>query len=356
MALSIVLVGCGKVADQHIGEIQKLQNARVVGVCDQEPLMAEQLAFRYGISKHYSDFDRMLEETKPDVVHVTTPPQTHLHFAAKALDAGCHIFVEKPLALDSKDAQRLIDYTLRRDRKMTIGYTYYFDPIARALRKMVRDDIIGEVVHVESFFGYNLSGPFGQPVLQDDEHWVRALPGGLLHNVIDHLLNKIIEFIPDQQPEICVSAWDRSGLLGLPDELRMMVRGREASGYATFSCHAKPLTHSLTVFGSKNTVHLDFVGNCITFETSPSLPGALGRLSCAFDQARQYLIQAAGNVIRFVKSEYQYFAGLNFLMSSFYDSIIENRPVPISYAEILRAYRLMDEVFLQMRATESLFK
>jgi predicted dehydrogenase len=356
MTLNVVLVGCGKVADQHVGEIQKLRNARMVGVCDQEPLMAEQLAFRYGISKHYSDFDRMLEETKPDVVHVTTPPRTHLHFATKALDAGCHIFVEKPLALDSKDAQYLIDYTLRKDRKMTIGYTYYFDPIARSLRKMVRDDIIGDVVHVESFFGYDLSGPFGQPVLQDVEHWVRHLPGGLVHNVIDHILSKIIEFIPDQELQIYVSAWERSGLLGLPDELRMIVRGRETSGYATFSSHSKPLTHSLTVFGSKNTVHLDFVGGCITFETSPSLPAALGRLSCAFDQAKQYLIQGASNVIRFAKSEYQYFAGLNFLMSSFYDSIIENRPVPISYAYILRVCRLMDEVFLQMRDTQSLSK
>jgi len=85
--------------------------------------MAEQLAFRYGIGKHYSDYDQMLEETRPYVVHVITPPQTHLCLAAKALDAGCHILVEKPLAVDSKDGQYLVDYAVRANRKMTIGYT-----------------------------------------------------------------------------------------------------------------------------------------------------------------------------------------------------------------------------------------
>ena len=316
--------------------------------------MAEQLAFRYGIGQHYSDFDRMLDETRPDVVHVNTPPQTHLSLATKALESGCHILVEKPLAVNSKDAEYLIDYTQRKDRKMTIGYTYYFDPIARALRQMVHGGVLGTIVHVESFLGYDLSGPFGQPISEDNEHWVRRLPGGLLQNVIDHLLNKVTELIPDPEPRISVDAWEESGSLGMPDELRVMIRGTQTSAYATFSSHCRPVMHRLTVFGSKNTVHLDFLGSCITFESNPKLPGDFGRLSCAFDQAKQYLFQGGRNVIRFARSEYQYFAGLNFLISSFYDSIVRDQPVPLSYQEILRVSRLMDEVFYQMQGVRSL--
>ena len=99
--------------------------------------MAEQLAIRYGIQEHYSDFDRMLQQVKPDVVHITAPPQSHLPLAKKALDAGCHILVEKPLALDHEEAAHLIDHVVRSNRKMTIGYTFYFDPIARALRTFI---------------------------------------------------------------------------------------------------------------------------------------------------------------------------------------------------------------------------
>jgi predicted dehydrogenase len=356
MTLKVALVGCGKVADQHVREIQKLRNASVVAVCDRERLMAEQLAFRYGIASHYADFDCMLEETAPDVVHVNTPPQTHLRLATKALDAGCHIFVEKPLTVDSKDAEYLIDYAERKNRKLTIGYTYYFDPIMRALREMVNSDVIGDIAHLESFLGYDLNGPFGGAVIKDDEHWVRRLPGGLVHNVIDHLLSKVVEFIPDEALRISVDAWEGSDSAGLPSELRILLRGTAASAFVTLSSHARPLMHRLTVFGSKNTVRLDFVSSCIMFESAPKLPGALARLTSPFDQARQYLLQGGRNLLRFARSDYQYFAGFNFLLSSFYDCIVQDQPVPISYAEILRVSRLMDEVFLQMRRAGSIYQ
>jgi predicted dehydrogenase len=348
MTLKVALVGCGKVADQHLQEIRKLRNASVVAVCDQELLMAEQLALRYGICKHYADFDRMLEETRPDVVHVNTPPQTHLRLSTKALDFGCHILVEKPLAVDSKDAEYLIDYAERKNRKLTIGYTYYFDPVMIALRRIVESDVLGTVTHVESFLGYDLDGPFGRPVFEDDGHWVRQLPGGLMHNVIDHLLNKVVEFIPDEAPRIFADAWEGSGSLGLPNELRVMIRGTDASAYVTFSSHTRPLMHRLNVFGSKSTVHVDFDARCISFESASKLPGALARLAFPFDQARQYLLQGGHNLIRFAVSEFQYLAGLHFLISAFYDSIVRDDRVPISYAEILRVSRLIDKVILEM--------
>jgi predicted dehydrogenase len=351
--LRIALVGCGKVADQHVGEIQKLSNAFVVAVCDREPLMAEQLAVRCGIAKHYSDFDRMLEETKPDIVHVTTPPESHTLLATRALDFGCHVLVEKPLALDRAAAEQLIDHAVRSGRKMTVGYTYYFDPICRLMRRMMRQGVVGEIVHVESVLGYDLSGPFGEPILADNEHWVRRLPGQLFHNVIDHLVNKITEFVTDDRPTILAHALPKLDTYDFPDELRIMILGENTSGYATFSAHARPIAHSLTVFGTRNTLHLDLVGGSLTSSSNPQFPGAMGRLSCAFGQAGQYFLQGARNVMRFARSEYQYFAGLNFLFSAFYDSIIHDTPVPIPYPEILRVSACMDEIFDQLRRSPS---
>jgi predicted dehydrogenase len=63
----VALVGCGKAAENHVREIQKLAGASLVAVCDLEPLMAEQLAMRYGIRKHFSDVDAMLDSERPDV-------------------------------------------------------------------------------------------------------------------------------------------------------------------------------------------------------------------------------------------------------------------------------------------------
>src|ERR1700730_15855248 len=99
--LCVGIVGCGKIADGHIEEIQKLDCARVVAVCDLEPILAEQLAIRYSVPHWGSDFDRILAENRLDVIHIATPPHSHLVLAQKSADAGCHFFLEKPLALNA---------------------------------------------------------------------------------------------------------------------------------------------------------------------------------------------------------------------------------------------------------------
>src|SRR6266436_3277563 len=99
MTLNIGIVGCGRIADGHIDEIQKFSFARVIAVCDLEPVLAEQMSLRYSVPYWYTDFDLMLSKHQLDVIHIATPPQSHLPLARKSADAGCHVFLEKPLAL-----------------------------------------------------------------------------------------------------------------------------------------------------------------------------------------------------------------------------------------------------------------
>src|SRR5579862_340607 len=194
--LRVAIVGCGKIADAHVEEIRKQANVELVGVCDRELLMAEQLSLRYGLPRHFSDFQTMLSELRPDVVHITTSPQSHLDLARSATSAGAHVFVEKPLTPDYPNSQALIDSVSEVQKKLTIGYSYYLDPISVALRKMISAGVLGELVHLESFLGYNLSGPFGTVLLNDGGHWVHQLPGKLVQNSLDHLLIKVVEFVP----------------------------------------------------------------------------------------------------------------------------------------------------------------
>lgn len=353
MILKVALVGCGKTADMHVLGIRRITPTQIVAVCDVELIMAEQLASRHGIPKCYSDFDQMLSVEKPDVVHVATPPQSHFSLASSALDAGCHLLIEKPLAINSRDAARLIAQAERRSRKMTIGYTYYFDPAARMLRDLIREGVMGEAVHLESFFGYDLKGTFGSPMLADRNHWIHDLPGKLFQNILDHLLIKITEFLTDDRPLVQAHAWqgaDRltGGDYDLPDELRVTVIGDKQSAYVTFSSHSRPIQHYLTFYGTKNTAYVDFDNSTITLRRIPVLPGVLGRLSSPFAQGWQFIREGGRNVLRFARSDYHFFAGFNYLLSSFYDSIIDDSPVPISYSEILRTAELVDEVVDQV--------
>jgi predicted dehydrogenase len=351
--LNIGIVGCGKIADSHIEEIQKLGCARVLAVCDLEPILAEQLAVRYSVPHRYTDFDRMLSEHRLDVIHIATPPHSHLALAGKAAEAGCHVFLEKPLALNATDGQQLIDSVRQSNRKLTINYWYNFEAPALALKEFVAKGDLGDPVHIESYYGYDLAGGFGQALLSDDRHWVHQLPGKLFQNIIDHAINKITPFLPDGPVEIIARAYRRRHSNGdctdgVLDELRVMIIACGMSAYVTFSSHARPVGHFMRVYGTKNTAHIDFALRSMFVEEKQTVPSSVGRLLPSFKSSWQSLRQATRNVSEFAGSRFHFFAGMNRLLSLFYESILHDTPVPIAYREILRVSQIMDEISAQV--------
>jgi predicted dehydrogenase len=351
--LNIGIVGCGKIADGHIEEIQKLGCARVLAVCDLEPILAEQLALRYSVPHQYTEFDRMLSEQRLDVIHIATPPHSHLALAQKAAQAGCHVFLEKPLALTATEGRRLIQCLEQTKRKMTINYWYNFEAPALALQEFVAKGDLGDPIHVESYYGYDLAGGFGQAFFSDGRHWVHQLPGKLFQNIIDHAINKITPFLPDEPMEVIARAYrrgpsndDRTD--GVLDELRVMILGGGMSAYVTFCSHARPVGHFMRVYGTKNTAHIDFALRSMSVEKKQTVPSALGRLLPPFQSSWQALRQATRNVREFAGSRFQFFAGMNRLLSLFYESILHDTPVPIPYREILRVSEIMDAISVQV--------
>src|SRR3954470_13995264 len=94
--LSAAVIGIGAVAKQHLACLAQLDRARLVGVCDLSPAVAESAAERFGVPGHYAAHRELLAELSPDVVHVTTPAVAHFAIAMDALAAGAHVIVEKP--------------------------------------------------------------------------------------------------------------------------------------------------------------------------------------------------------------------------------------------------------------------
>ena len=135
--LRVAIVGCGKIADAHASQIKRLDGCEIVGVYDREELMARQLAERFPIKQYFSDLDELLQEGRPDVVHITTPPQSHFDLARKFLKQGCHVYVEKPFTLTGKEAEILIELATSNDRKVTVGHDLQYSHVVRRMRQMV---------------------------------------------------------------------------------------------------------------------------------------------------------------------------------------------------------------------------
>src|ERR1051326_6827164 len=119
--LTVAIVGCGKIADQHAEQILRIPECELVAVCDREELMARQLRERLNLPAHFTDVEDLLEEADPDIVHVTSPPQSHYSVGMKCLEAGCHVYVEKPFTVYYNEAEELISLAQRKGLKVTVG-------------------------------------------------------------------------------------------------------------------------------------------------------------------------------------------------------------------------------------------
>jgi predicted dehydrogenase len=123
VSLRVAIVGCGKIADAHAEQIRRIKECDLVGACDREELMARQFAERFEASRSFDNLDQLLEEARPEVVHVTTPPQSHFAIARQCLEHGCHVYVEKPFTLNAHEAEVLVGLAEARGLRVTSGTT-----------------------------------------------------------------------------------------------------------------------------------------------------------------------------------------------------------------------------------------
>src|SRR5262245_55998949 len=102
------LIGCGKIAKMHVSALAGA-GVELVAVGDRDPQRAAQIAALAPGARAYGDFDALLADVRPDVVHVLTSPTSHAALAIKAAEAGAHVLVEKPVALSTAEADAMID-------------------------------------------------------------------------------------------------------------------------------------------------------------------------------------------------------------------------------------------------------
>ena len=351
--LRVGIVGCGKIADGHVEQVRATGRGEVVAVCDREPLMAEQLATRMNVPARYDDFERMLAEMRLDVVHIATPPAGHVALASMAMDAGCHAFIEKPFAPTAAEAGRIVEKARATGKRISVNYLYNYEPPGLELQDLLAKGALGEIVHLDTAYGYNLAGDYGLAVMTDPQHWVHALPGKLFHNVLDHVLAKLVAHLGDEFT-VQVEAFRRRPASGnaiidaMADELRFLIRSGDVTASGVVSAHARPVAQTLKVYGTRDSVELDYAARTLVQSAQQTQPSAAGRLFPPWVQARRYKRNFWRNVGLFRRHEFHYFQCMRILLGRFYDAVEHGAPDPIPPGEILRVCRLIDRIVDEM--------
>ena len=151
--LKLGIIGCGGIANgKHLPSLKAIDRADVVAFCDLVVERAEKAAKEYGVpgAKVYTDYHELLKDESIDVVYVLTPNRSHADISIDALNAGKHVMCEKPMAINSEEAKKMVDAAKRTGKKLTIGYQNRFRPECLYLKKCCEAGDLGEVYYARA--------------------------------------------------------------------------------------------------------------------------------------------------------------------------------------------------------------
>lgn len=149
--LSILLVGCGSIGKRHARVLTSL-GVKDIRACDSNKKQVASLLHETPTVKYCDSFEDGVGE-KPDVVFILTPPQMHVPMAMRAIKAGCHVFLEKPLSDTREGVEELDRLVSKSGRKMMVGFCFRYHKGLQAAKRILNMGKIGRLVSIRALMG-----------------------------------------------------------------------------------------------------------------------------------------------------------------------------------------------------------
>ena len=200
--IKIGIIGCGGIANgKHMPSLSKVADCEMVAFCDIVVERAEKAAKTYGIpdAKVYEDYKELLKDPEIEVVHVCTPNRSHSFITVDALEAGKHVMCEKPMAINSAEAQKMLDAAKRTGKKLTIGYQNRFRDDSLFLKKEAEDGTFGDMYYAKATALRRRAVPTWGVFLNEYEQG-----GGPLIDIGTHALDLTLWTLNNYKPKYCV--------------------------------------------------------------------------------------------------------------------------------------------------------
>ena len=200
--IKVGIIGCGGIAtSKHMPSLAKVKDCEMVAFCDIIPERAERAAKKFGITdaKVYTDYKELLADPEIEVVHVCTPNRSHSFITVDALHAGKHVMCEKPMAINSEEAKKMLDAAKETGKKLTIGYQGRFRDDSQYMKKEAEDGTFGDIYYAKATALRRRAVPTWGVFLNEYEQG-----GGPLIDIGTHALDLTLWMMDNYKPKYCV--------------------------------------------------------------------------------------------------------------------------------------------------------
>ena len=334
------VVGAGWVAqDRYLPVLDKQSGVTILGIADHNEERARDVASRYGTRAFRSPAELLAEG--PQVVFICTSPFTHSSIAEEAMSGGAHVFVEKPMAVDVGDAERMVEVAGSTGKTLGVSHNLLF---SRSVRRALGRLDSGRYGQVEHVLAIQSTSPHRRL-----PHWYSQLPGGLFYDEAPHMVYLIDRVLRSAKVD---SGWAQTS----PGSDEFSALGADFVGDGGARATMRMLFEApvsewlLTIVMEGGVSVIDLFRDIEVF-VPPD--GSHGPRDILMTSARSIMGHAAGTIrtgVRYLTGNQRW--GHDVIIGEYLEAIATGRAPQVTGADGLRITRELHEVLNLVRASE----
>lgn len=330
---SVGIIGAGWVAGaRHAPSYIKDGRVRVSAIYDPDLSRARRMANRFEVPYATDNLDELFERSR-DAVSICTPPMSHKDLAVKALAAGKHVFVEKPMAMSSVEAKAMVAASEKAGKRLIVSHNFLFSRSMLRAQKLMAQGKVGDVQHAVAL---QLSSPSRRLPT-----WFPELPGGLFFDESPHMLYILRRFLGDISIDASWAQKAPAGDKQPVERVEAHLGGSGVSAQLTMSFRAPASEWLVLVVGTKAVLIVDVFRDILTVLGSDNRHGSADVLKSSIG----FFTQAAAGFVTSgaLHGTGKLFYGHDVLITRFLDSI-EGAPTPVPLSESLAVVETMEQI------------
>lgn len=343
--MTIGIVGCGVGAVHHIPALKAVPDVDIVWFCDKSEERSQMLMKSWGKeSKTGNDMERLLKNEKPDVVHICTPQATHADLTSRALEAGCHVLLEKPMALTAEECQTILKARDSSGYQLCMLHNHMFDPQIISVRQAVEKGILGKLICGEGRHFYE-TRKMKEEGLDSHSHWIHSLKSGTAAEFMPHTVYLLQTFFgPCRKMQLALEIDDTEKHNEYPrTSWAVQLKFDDAIGRILVVDYMPYGHFGIDIYGTQAAAHINMMDLTYSIERIRGfLPVTVARMCSTGEQSLNKLWQTFANSVKIATGQLKRRPGHRGLIKTFYAALRNGSPVPIPGEDGLATVQTME--------------
>jgi predicted dehydrogenase/nucleoside-diphosphate-sugar epimerase len=335
--LRVGIVGAGKMAANHARAVARCAvPAQVIALADPSERALDALGTIVPSAKRFASLTELLSAAEVDVIHICTPPASHEALAVEALDAGRHVYVEKPFASSFAAAERILGIADARGLKVSAGHQLLCETPTRVATDLLPN--LGRLTHIESYFSFRTvrRAPGGRVPLSSDLQLLDIFPHPL------YLLLHFLDLGCPGTPELIALDVGEAGTV------HALVRQGHLTATLVVTLEGRPVESYIRLVGTNGSLFADYIRGTVQRQIGAGTSG-IDKVLAPYRVASQLLRGTTSALASRAANRQRSYPGLVELLDSFYLAVTTGSASPVSHKNILETTRIWERLATELK-------